>query len=41
MGGGGGGGEGGGGLVGFFFKGYMPLSSQNHYPIVIYSVAIL
>ena len=36
----GGGGEG-RGLLGLFFIGYMPLSSQNHYPIVIYSVAIL
>ena len=36
-----GGRRGGEALLGLFFTGYMPLSSHNHYPIVIYSVAIL
>ena len=31
----------GGGVLGLIFAGYMPLASQNPYPIIIYSVAIL
>ena len=34
-------GEGGGGVLGLIFAGYMPLASQNPYPIIVYSVAIL
>ena len=32
-------GEGGGGLLGLIFAGYVPLASQNPYPIIVYSVA--
>ena len=31
----------GGGLLGLIFAGYVPLVSQNPYPIIVYSVAIL
>ena len=35
-------GRGGGGrLLGLIFAGYVPLASQNPYPITVYSVAIL
>ena len=34
-------GGGGGGVLGLIFAGYMPLASQNPYPIIVYSVAIL
>ena len=30
-----------GGVLGLIFAGYMPLASQNPYPIIEYSVAIL
>jgi len=30
---------GGGGLLGLIFAGYVPLASQNPYPIIVYSVA--
>ena len=29
------------GVLGLIFAGYMPLSSQSSYPIIVYSVAIL
>ena len=32
---------GGGVLVGLIFAGYVPPASQNPYPIIVYSVAIL
>ena len=32
-------GVGGGGLLGSIFAGYVPLASQNPYPIIVYSVA--
>ena len=35
---GGGGGE---GVLGLIFAGYVPLASQNPYPIIVYYVAIL
>ena len=28
-----------GGLLGLIFAGYVPLASQNRYPIIVYSVA--
>ena len=31
----------GGGLLALIFAGYVPLASQNPYPIIVYSVAIL
>ena len=34
-------GEGGGGVLGLIFAGYVLLASQNPYPIIVYSVAIL
>ena len=37
----GGGGGGGGGVFGLIFAGYVPLASQNPYPIIVYYVAIL
>ena len=40
-GGDGGGGGGGGGVLGLIFAGYVPLASQNPYPIIVYYVAIL
>ena len=37
-----GGNPGGGGvLLGLLFAGYVPVASQNPYPIIVYSVAIL
>ena len=39
--GGGDGGGGGGGGLGLIFAGYVPLASQNPYPIIVYSVATL
>ena len=30
---------GGGGVLGLIFAGYVPLASQNPYPIIVYSVA--
>ena len=30
---------GGGGVLGLIFAGYVPLASQNYYPIIVYSVA--
>ena len=30
-----------GGLLGLIFAGYVPLASQNPYPIIVYSVAII
>ena len=33
------GGRGGGGFLGLIFAGYVPLASQNPYPIMVYSVA--
>ena len=33
-------GRGGGGVLGSSFAGYVPLASQNPYPIIVYSVAI-
>ena len=33
-------GGGGGGLLVLIFAGYVPLSSQNPYPIIVYCVAI-
>ena len=43
LGGGDGGGGGGGGLgvLGLIFAGYVPMASQNPYPIIVYYVAIL
>ena len=32
---------GGGGVLGLIFAGYVPLASQNPYPIIVYYVAIL
>ena len=32
-------GKGGGGVLGLIFAGYVPLASQNSYPIIVYSVA--
>ena len=32
---------GGGGVLGFIFARYVPLASQNPYPTIIYSVAVL
>ena len=29
------------GVLGLIFAGYLPLASQNPYPIIVYSVAIL
>ena len=40
-GGGGGVGGRGGGVLGLIFAGYVPLASQNPYPIIVYYVAIL
>ena len=40
-GGDGGGGGKGGGVLGLIFAGYVPLASQNPYPIIVYYVAIL
>ena len=34
-------GEGRGGVLGLIFAGYVPLASQNPYPIIVYSVATL
>ena len=34
-------GVGGGGVFGLIFAGYVPLASQNPYPIIVYYVAIL
>ena len=34
-------GRGGGGVLGLIFAGYVLLASQNPYPIIVYSVAIL
>ena len=31
----------GGGLLGLIFVWYVPLASQNPYPIIVYSVAVL
>ena len=31
----------GGGVLGLIFAGYVPLASQNPYPIIVYSMAIL
>ena len=39
--GGGGGRGGGGGVLGLIFAGYVPLASQNPYPIIVCYVAIL
>ena len=36
-----GGNPGGGVLLGLLFAGYVPVASQNPYPIIVYSVAIL
>ena len=32
-------GDGGGGVLGLIFAGYVPLTSQNLYPVIVYSVA--
>ena len=32
---------GGGGVLGLIFAGYVPLASQNPFPIIVYYVAIL
>ena len=40
-GGDGGGGGGGKGVLGLIFAGYVPLASQNPFPIIVYYVAIL
>ena len=40
-GGDGGGGGGGRGVLGLIFAGYVPLASQNPFPIIVYYVAIL